>query len=34
MRVVYTAAALRDLGEIAGWLAIHYPVIAPAARRN
>jgi plasmid stabilization system protein ParE len=30
MRVVYTAAALRDLEEIADWLAVHYPAIAPA----
>jgi hypothetical protein len=25
MKVVYTAAALRDLDEIADWLAVHYP---------
>jgi plasmid stabilization system protein ParE len=30
MKVVYTAAAIKDLGEIADWLAIHYPAIAPA----
>jgi toxin ParE1/3/4 len=30
MKVVYTTAALRDLGEIADWLALHYPAIAPA----
>jgi plasmid stabilization system protein ParE len=28
MRVVYTAAALRDLDEIADWLRLHYPTIA------
>jgi plasmid stabilization system protein ParE len=27
MKVVYTAAALRDLDEIAEWLAVHYPTI-------
>jgi toxin ParE1/3/4 len=30
MKVVYTPAALRDLDEIADWLAVHYPTIAPA----
>jgi len=34
MRVVYTAAALRDLDEIADWLALHYPAIAPAVERR
>lgn len=29
MKIVYTAAALRDLEEIAEWLAVHYPIIAP-----
>lgn len=30
MKVVYTPAALRDLAEIADWLTLHYPTIAPA----
>ena len=30
MKVVYTPAALRHLDEIADWLAVHYPTIAPA----
>jgi len=34
MKVVYTAAALGDLAEIADWLAIHYPSIAPAVERR
>jgi plasmid stabilization system protein ParE len=29
MRIVYTPAALRDLDQIAEWLALHYPTIAP-----
>lgn len=29
MKVVYTPAALLDLAEIADWLALHYPTIAP-----
>jgi toxin ParE1/3/4 len=29
MKVVYTAAAVRDLDEIAEWLTVHYPTIAP-----
>jgi toxin ParE1/3/4 len=34
MKVVYTAAALSDLDEIADWLATHYPTIAPAVERR
>jgi toxin ParE1/3/4 len=34
MKVVYTAAALRDLDEIAEWLAGHYPTIAPTIERR
>ena len=34
MKVVYTAAALSDLAEIAEWLAEHYPLIAPAVERR
>ncbi len=34
MRVVYTPAALRDLDEIADWLAIHYPTIAPSVEQR
>jgi plasmid stabilization system protein ParE len=33
MKVIYTAAALRDLDEIAEWLAMHYPAIAPAVEK-
>jgi hypothetical protein len=29
MKVLYTAAALQDLDEIAEWLANHYPAIGP-----
>jgi len=34
MKAVYTPAALRDLAEIADWLAFHYPAIAPAVDRR
>jgi plasmid stabilization system protein ParE len=34
MKVVYTAAALRDLDEIARWIAARYPTIAPAVERH
>jgi toxin ParE1/3/4 len=34
MKVRYTATALADLGEIADWLSIHYPAIAPAVERR
>ena len=34
MKVVYTAAALRDLDEIAEWLAVHYSAIAPTIERR
>ena len=34
MKAVYTPAALRDLAEIADWLAFHYPAIAPAVERR
>ncbi len=34
MKVVFTAAALQDLDEIADWLAVHYPTIAPAVERR
>jgi plasmid stabilization system protein ParE len=34
VKVVYTASALNDLDEIAGWIAIHYPAIAPAVERR
>jgi toxin ParE1/3/4 len=30
MKVVYTAAALKELDEIAEWLSTHYPTIALA----
>ncbi|MGJ5180955.1 type II toxin-antitoxin system RelE/ParE family toxin [Bradyrhizobium oligotrophicum] len=34
MRVVYTDEALRDLADIAEWLADHYPAAAPAVARR
>jgi len=34
MKIVYTAAARRDLDEIAEWLALHYPAIAPEIERR
>ena len=34
MKVVYTAVARNDLTDIAGWLAAHYPSIAPAVERR
>jgi plasmid stabilization system protein ParE len=34
MKVVYTAAALGDLAEIAEWLSVHYPAIGPAVERR
>jgi toxin ParE1/3/4 len=34
MKIVYTPAALNDLAEIADWLAINYPTIAPAVERR
>jgi toxin ParE1/3/4 len=34
MKVVYTDAALRDLDDIADWLAVHYPSIAPAVEQR
>jgi plasmid stabilization system protein ParE len=34
MKVVYTAAALQDLDDIADWLAVHYPAVAPAVERR
>ncbi len=34
MKVVFTRAALRDLDEIAEWLAGHYPMIAPTLERR
>lgn len=34
MKVIYTAAALRDLEEIADWLAVHYPTILPTVERR
>ena len=34
MRVVYTDQALRDLVDIADWLADHYPTAAPAVERR
>ena len=34
MRVVYTDEALRDLADIAVWLAHHYPTIGPAVERR
>jgi len=34
MKVFYTPAALRDLDEIADWLAVHYPTIAPVVERR
>ncbi|WP_315778526.1 MULTISPECIES: type II toxin-antitoxin system RelE/ParE family toxin [unclassified Bradyrhizobium] len=34
MRVVYTDEALRDLEDVAVWLADHYPIIAPAVERR
>jgi plasmid stabilization system protein ParE len=30
MKAVYTPASLIDLAEIADWLAVHYPSLAPA----
>jgi toxin ParE1/3/4 len=34
MKILYTDAALRDLTEIADWLAGHYPAIAPVVERR
>jgi toxin ParE1/3/4 len=34
MKVVFTDEALKDLDEIAEWLAIHYPTIAPAVEQR
>lgn len=34
MKVVYTEDAVRDLGEIADWLVLHYPTVAPAVERR
>ncbi|MGJ5116973.1 type II toxin-antitoxin system RelE/ParE family toxin [Bradyrhizobium oligotrophicum] len=34
MKVVYTDDALRDLLDIADWLADHYPAVAPAVERR
>ena len=34
MKVVFTAAALRDLDQIAEWLTAHYPSIAPSVERR
>ncbi|MEA2979758.1 MAG: hypothetical protein QOF09_1581 [Alphaproteobacteria bacterium] len=34
MKVVYTEEALNDLDEIASWLIVHYPAIAPAVERR
>ena len=34
MKVVYTEDALRDLGDIADWLFLHYPTVAPAVERR
>ena len=34
MKVLYTAAALADLEEIAGWIATHYPTLAPVVERR
>lgn len=34
MKVVYTAAALAELAQIAEWLAFHYPAIAPEVERR
>ena len=34
MKVVYTEDALNDLDEIASWLIVNYPAIAPAVERR
>lgn len=34
MKVVYTDEALADLDSISGWLAVHYPTIAPLVARR
>jgi toxin ParE1/3/4 len=34
MKIVWTEDALRDLDEIATYLAVHYPSIAPAVERR
>jgi len=34
MKVVFIDAALRDLDEIAEWLAAHYPALAPEVERR
>ncbi len=34
MKVVFTAAAIEDLGDIAAYLAAHYPNVAPAMERR
>ena len=32
--IVYTPAALADLAEIADWLTLHYPTLAPAVEHR
>jgi toxin ParE1/3/4 len=34
MKILYTDAGLKDLTEIADWLAGHYPAIAPIVERR
>jgi plasmid stabilization system protein ParE len=34
MKVVYTAAALRDLADIGDWLTVQHPHVAPAVERH
>ncbi len=34
MKVIYTDEALKDLDEIADWLAVHYPAVAPAVEQR
>ena len=34
MKVIYTEEALKDLDEIADWLAVHYPAVAPAVEQR
>ena len=34
MKLVWTDEALKDLDEIADWLIVHYPAVAPAVERR
>lgn len=34
MKIVYTAAAQQDLEDIADWLTLHYPALAPVVEQR